>query len=212
MINYKVAISFVLGALAGGALGAYLMKDKYEKESRLAIDSVKEYYSQKYGVDIPFKNDEDAKDGAEERVEESTDPRPAPGEALRTEYHFDDKEEYTETEMKAITQNNIEEEKPDIYVIDVDTYCDTNPHYGKESLLYYLKDHVLVDENMDEVLDEENLVGPGLRERFAQDFGKAYEDDPIYIRNDALSTDYEISPRNANFYGMTDEEGYTYNR
>lgn len=200
MINYKVGISFVLGALFGGALGAYLMKDRYEKESREAIDSVKEFYRSKYGIDIPYKNDEDAKDGAEDsEKEEKADPRPTPAESLREAY-FDDKDEYTEEEYKELNKKDEEQkEEKKIFVIRDEDYFDGNPHYGKETLYFYMKDKTLADENYEEVEDD-SIVGPDISKRFEQDMGEYYEDDPIYIRNDALGVDYQIIPRNASFY------------
>ena len=199
MINYKVVVGFVSGALFGGALGAFLMKSKTEKECRIAIEEVKSYYRDKYGVDIPYKDVKDEPSGAEEKKEEENpDPRPTPSETLKEGYLPEDwKEEYTPEEVKSFTK---EDRQNDIYVIEADDYCYTNPHYGKESLSYYIKDRVLVDENMDAVTDPESLVGCDIGNRFAQDFGTSYEDDPIYIRNDKLGVDYEVTPRNAKFY------------
>ena len=96
------------------------------------------------------------------------------------------------TEYKSIVQNytseNEEEGEPETmdkpYVISPDEFGDSD--YEIISLTYYA-DKVLTDETGDIVDDVEDLVGYDLLNFFGE-----YEEDSVFVRNDALSTDYEI--------------------
>lgn len=102
------------------------------------------------------------------------------------------------TEYKSIVQNytskNEEEGEPETmdkpYVISPDEFGDSD--YEIISLTYYA-DKVLTDETGDIVDDVEALVGYDSLNHFGE-----YEEDSVFVRNDALSTDYEIllDPRN----------------
>lgn len=102
------------------------------------------------------------------------------------------------TEYKSIVQNytseNEEEGEPETmdkpYVISPDEFGDSD--YEIISLTYYA-DKVLTDETGDIVDDVEDLVGYESLNHFGE-----YEEDSVFVRNDALSTDYEIllDPRN----------------
>lgn len=102
------------------------------------------------------------------------------------------------TEYKSIVQNytseNEEEGEPETmdkpYVISPDEFGDSD--YEIISLTYYA-DKVLTDETGDIVDDVEDLVGYDSLNHFGE-----YEEDSVFVRNDALSTDYEIllDPRN----------------
>lgn len=102
------------------------------------------------------------------------------------------------TEYKNIVQNytseNEEEGEPETmdkpYVISPDEFGDSD--YEIISLTYYA-DKVLTDETGDIVDDVEDLVGYDSLNHFGE-----YEEDSVFVRNDALSTDYEIllDPRN----------------
>lgn len=70
------------------------------------------------------------------------------------------------------------------YVISPDEFGEKD--YTMVTLTYY-NDRVLAD-RFDEVIDDPTeLVGPEALESFGE-----YEDDAVYVRNDALKTDYEI--------------------
>lgn len=75
------------------------------------------------------------------------------------------------------------DEKP--YVITPEEFDDSD--YATESLDYYEGDGVLVDAYGDVVEDVADMVGAD----FASHFGE-YEEDTVYVRNDAREMDYEI--------------------
>ena len=60
------------------------------------------------------------------------------------------------------------------------------PEYSKFTLKYY-KDGTILDEQNDPLDDIEGTIG----DDFADHFGE-YEEDMVYIRNDALKSDFEI--------------------
>jgi hypothetical protein len=74
------------------------------------------------------------------------------------------------------------------YVISMDDYDNTNPHYDKISIAWYNDDAVLADENEQPVDDVALLVG-----RCLEMFGhKSGDPDVVYVRNENLGIDYEV--------------------
>lgn len=75
------------------------------------------------------------------------------------------------------------------YIINVGEYYNQNLHYDKSVFTYYTLDDTLLDENDEIVDDREALIGHAAIDRFHDDND---EPDIVYVRNDKISTDYEI--------------------
>lgn len=163
----KYAVSFVIGAGSGIAASYIFFKKKHEKELTEQVAAIKAACN---------------KNLVEEKKQKNNIKR-------------DDIREYKKTaSMYADVKSSDRELKPskatekkhdDFYVIDPCEYGE-EPGYGVVSLTY-CADGYLIDDNGETIEDYTELVGSD----FAKHFGE-YEDDSVYIRNDAKKCDYEI--------------------
>lgn len=174
-MNSKV--SFILGTIIGagiGVAGTYsYFKDKYEKLAEKDFNSRRVF-------------DEDKKDESEEPVAEKTADSRTVDKPSIAEYAARLQKEgyvnYSNMQDKKQKQE-IGVDKP--YVIQPSDFGEFDD-YEKISLTY-TADGVLLDD-MNEIVDDiEETVGEDSLEHFGE-----YEDDSVYVRNDAKKCDYEI--------------------
>lgn len=174
-MNSKV--SFILGTIIGagiGVAGTYsYFKDKYEKLAEKDFNSRRVF-------------DEDKKDESEEPVAEKTADSRTVDKPSIAEYAARLQKEgyvnYSDMQDKKQKQK-IGVDKP--YVIQPSDFGEFDD-YEKISLTY-TADGVLLDD-MNEIVDDiEETVGEDSLEHFGE-----YEDDSVYVRNDAKKCDYEI--------------------
>lgn len=175
---FKGLCIFAAGALAGAAVAARAVRDKYQQEAKEEIAEMREYYRElrKENVEkYPVQNEE-----VEEEKEENT----------KDEYDEIVKGYTNYTQYNDIeTKENKKEEKEERtnyepFIIDVEEFGE-DPTYDTATLTYY-KDKVLTND-LDDVIDysvagEENL--------------KIFDEHPdckaIYVRDDIYMVDYEI--------------------
>lgn len=175
---FKGLCIFAAGALAGAAVAARVVRDKYQQEAEEEIAEMRDYYRElrKENVEkYPVQNEE-----AEAEKEENT----------KDEYNkivkdYTNYTQYNDTE----TKENKKEEKEERtnyepFIIDAEEFGE-DPSYDTTTLTYY-KDKVLTND-LDDVIDysvagEENL--------------KIFDEYPdckaIYVRDDIYMVDYEI--------------------
>lgn len=175
---FKGLCIFAAGALAGAAVAARAVRDKYQQEAEEEISEMRDYYRElrKENVEkYQVQNEE-----AEAEKEENT----------KDEYNkivkdYTNYTQYNDTE----TKENKKEEKEERtnyepFIIDVEEFGE-DPTYDTATLTYY-KDKVLTND-LDDVIDysvagEENL--------------KIFDEHPdckaIYVRDDIYMVDYEI--------------------
>lgn len=172
MNKLSYLLTFAAGALIGSAATWYFVKDKYEKLAQEEIDSVKETFKKSY-EDQEVKHEEEIHE-VEKKYYNS----------LAQNYGYEKK-----SRPETILEEDEEEEVKKMdepYVIkpyEFGDYID----YEQISLLYFA-DGVLADEDTLDVIDDiEETVG----EYFADHFGE-YEEDSVYVRNDAKRCEYEI--------------------
>lgn len=174
-MNSKV--SFILGTIIGagiGVAGTYsYFKDKYEKLAEKDFNSRRVF-------------DEDKKDESEEPAAEKTADSRTVDKPSIAEYAARLQKEgyvnYSDMQDKKQKQE-IGVDKP--YVIQPSDFGEFDD-YEKISLTY-TADGVLLDD-MNEIVDDiEETVGEDSLEHFGE-----YEDDSVYVRNDAKKCDYEI--------------------
>lgn len=161
----KVLI-FCCGAAVGSAVTWKLLKTKYEQIANEEIESVKEVFSRPQQA-TPSEGDTERYDEAtidSGTVEKYKD-------MVNNLYHVPAAEE------------EVDVDRP--YVISPEEFGDLD-NYNVVSLTYY-SDGVLIDEEGNIVDDVDDLVG----EDFASHYGE-YEEDSVFVRNDARMTDYEI--------------------
>lgn len=177
---FKGLCIFAAGALAGAAVAARAVRDKYQQEAEEEIAEMREYYRELRKNAKTPNEDTIVEENSEEEKEEN------------------DKNEYDEivkgytnyTQYNDIeTKENKKEEKEERtnyepFIIDVEEFGE-DPTYDTATLTYY-KDKVLTND-LDDVIDysvagEENL--------------KIFDEHPdckaIYVRDDIYMVDYEI--------------------
>lgn len=182
---FKGLCIFAAGALAGAAVAARVVRDKYQQEAEEEIAEMRDYYrelrknAKTPNEDKMLKEDENSKEEKEEKEEDS-----------KNEYdeivkNYTNYTQYNDTE----TKENKKEEKEERtnyepFIIDVEEFGE-DPIYDTATLTYY-KDKVLTND-LDDVIDysvagEENL--------------KIFDEHPdckaIYVRDDIYMVDYEI--------------------
>lgn len=182
---FKGLCIFAAGALAGAAVAARVVRDKYQQEAEEEITEMREYYRElRKNAKTPNEDkmlEEDENNKEEKEVEE---------ENTKDEYNkivkdYTNYTQYNDTE----TKENKKEEKEERtnyepFIIDVEEFGE-DPTYDTATLTYY-KDKVLTND-LDDVIDysvagEENL--------------KIFDEHPdckaIYVRDDIYMVDYEI--------------------
>ena len=162
------AVSFAVGALIGSAVAWLFTKKYYENIAQAEIDSVKDEFS---------KRNDRVEPGEQEK--EMDQYNKAVGNYDYTAHSNNKKSDVKEDKMTNIFEEGIEYIDPDAY----GEYMD----YEQVSLTYFA-DGVLAYEDTLEVIDDaKSIVG----EFFADHFGE-YEDDSVFVRNDAARCEYEI--------------------
>lgn len=162
---------FAAGAAIGSVVTWTLVKTKYEQIANEEIESVREFYAQKDKeklTDEAYGEDEEEPDTVDER--EVTQYRKMIKEAGYSENVEED--------------DDMVDDKP--YVISPEDAEDRDD-YELEQLDYFEGDDTLVDNFGDVVEDVDGMVGAD----FASHFGE-YEQDTVYVANDATKTVYEI--------------------
>ena len=187
----NVAI-FTAGAVIGSAVTWKLLKIKYEKIAQEEIDSVKETFFKK----------EIIKEETDDEEEEVVDKEEEPVETPATKYEKPNLFEYAskleengyinystitkkdEDEKEAPPVEEVDYDKP--YIIEDDEFGDYDD-YETTYLTYFAGDKILAD-NYGEIVDDiDDIIGYNVIEEFDK-----YNADVIYVRNDRLTSDYEV--------------------
>jgi hypothetical protein len=179
---FKGLCIFAAGALAGAAVAARVVREKYQQEAEEEIAEMRDYYRElRKNAKTP---DED------KMLEEDENNKEEKEENTKDEYNkivkdYTNYTQYNDTE----TKENKKEEKEERtnyepFIIDAEEFGE-DPSYDTTTLTYY-KDKVLTND-LDDVIDysvagEENL--------------KIFDEYPdckaIYVRDDIYMVDYEI--------------------
>lgn len=158
----KNTIIFAVGAAIGSAVTWKVLKTKYEQIANEEIESVKETYREKMGIN-------DTEDESDEEIDE---------------YDVDVQKLADIISKNGYSEEEVDENMGKPYVISPDEYDEND--YETETLYYY-PDGVLTDMYDNIVRDVEGTVGKESLTRFGE-----YEDDSVFVRNDKLGIDYEI--------------------
>lgn len=162
---------FTAGAAIGSAVTWKLVKDKYARIAQEEIEAVREVY---------MKHDDD---GVEPVVDE--EPAVVITESVPT-FTEQERVDYAKIANNYTTEKGVPKPVSRPYVISPDDYEDSD--YPAVSLTYYA-DGVVEDDFYNVLSDDE------IEEKIGRDslnhFGE-YEEDSVFVRNDAEETDYEI--------------------
>lgn len=167
-------VSFVLGASVGSIGTWNYVKKKYERIAQEEIDSVKEVFSRRESErkgNIAIKT-------AAENLKDSGKPNITEYAAILQKAGYTD---YAGVK----TEEEKERKMEDPYVIPPEEFGE-DEEYERISLTYYA-DNILADENDEMVEDVEDSVSFESLSHFGE-----YEDDSVYVKNDARKCYYEI--------------------
>ena len=166
MINF---LMFAIGAAIGSAVTWKLVKTKYERIADEEIESVKEVFSRR-----------NKKEKEPEEIEHDTVTH-----MLETKPNDVSKYASMLEELKYCEKGENDMKNADPYVISPDEFAELDD-YQTVSLNYYA-DGVVADD-IDEVVENVGgLIGWDSLNHFGE-----YEDYSVFVRNDALKTDFEI--------------------
>lgn len=171
MSKASTMAGFVAGLVIGGAAAWYYAREMYSRIAEEEINSVKEAYARQ-------------KEQAEERPRTQAAVSPnKPDEKMDIRQYAQKvlKEGYTDYSHTVADKKPAKPTGAETYVISPDEFGEIE-EYTKVSLFYF-EDGTLADE-YGEVVEE--IVGDGL-----EHFGE-YEEDSVFMRNDAKRCDYEI--------------------
>ena len=174
---------FAAGAAIGSAVTWKLAKDKYERLAQEEIESVKQVFTKK-----------DHNDGPKvEEVIVKEEPKPNNSAEMLTYKDIVKRYDYTKYSIQKEEPTNVE--RP--YVIPPEEFGELDG-YETISLTYYADDYLTDD--MDELVDDvEDIIGYESLEHFGE-----YEDDSVFVRNDAKRCDYEILRVEKNYRDVVD--------
>ena len=195
-MNSKITnvLVFAVGAAIGSAVTWKVLKTKYDRLIQEEIDSIKEAFSDRF--DNISVSDEEPEE--EEEEDSSEQVRKINWSKLEDILDEDDEEEYFPASVKnkyeEIASNYTSEKggvenmdstfKPP-YVISPLDFGELDD-YSQIELTYYL-DGILEDDEYHIITDADELIGPDALTTFGE-----YEDDSVYVRNERLSTDFQI--------------------
>ena len=192
-------ISFAAGAAIGSVATFMSIKNKYEQIAKEEIEEVREVYMNaiRKTKDVDDEHEESAPINEAPKVAELKSYKDVMNESGYINYGNiteAEVEEKVKEKIKEIveecndilkkTEDKVNKNKP--YVIHPDDFGDD---YNTITLVYY-KDDVVTTYDTGEVLTDkevEDLIG----EESLSHFGE-YEEDSVFVRNDARKIDYEI--------------------
>lgn len=169
-------ITFLFGAAVGSAASYFVCKNYFEKKTQIEIDSVKEAF----GRARELKENDESDVKHEEKVEPVTKEKPDIME-YASKLRKDGYTNYSNLEEKPIYADVDEGSKP--YVIDESEYGEDD--YDVQTMTYYSDGVLARDYGTDVIVEDiEDVVGDALEH---------FQDDAVYVRDDVLKIDYEIT-------------------
>lgn len=177
---------FAAGAVAGSLVTWKYLTTKYDRLIQEEIDSVKESFGKLHDANDCDEATDDAEDELGRPVPPVEDPDEDPQGHMQRLYEY-------ESEIKRLqyaSAGNREEGggEPVIlapYVISPDNYGDDG---YETSMLTYYSDGVLEDDYWNIIDNVEDVVGSDFMNHFDE-----YTEDVVYIRNEEMKTDFEIT-------------------
>lgn len=189
----KYTLIFSLGAVVGGFATWKVVKTKYEQIAQEEIDSVKKVYSAPK-ISIEETHEDEPTEEIKEFMSAAINMKPDLAsyvDKLREEGYVNYSDVNHGNGVTITNKEVTDVKKP--YVIPPEEFGEEDG-YAKLSYTYYA-DEVLTNEANEIVDDVDDIVGIDSLSHFGE-----YEDDSVFVRNDALKCDIEI---------LLDERNYT---
>ena len=223
---FKGLFLFGLGAASGAYVAAKLLEDHYAAMAEEEIEATKEYARKKIKeIEARYENElvepaevkEESnnpykklvrdynKPNLNDMVKEAGYTEPAEEEYPEDDYE-DELTEDEETELEDRKLNTIEIDGP--YLITEPEFASEKLHFDKVDLWYYKEDNTLANDEEDMIDDIAGLIGDDALAIFDNDD----QTDTIYIRNEKLSADFQVTCLNKSYsvevlgYGEEDNE------
>lgn len=198
---------FCAGGITGFLTARYLLEEHYSALAQQEIDSVKEALGRhrhsepsKPEVDeLPVKVPKSTLYGSDSndyvraktayhklaKEKEGIGSYMIQGmeEGMRDEEYEDESDPAIEAEIDSSDMIEVETNIP--YVISVDEFTDTNVHYDKLTLFYYINDEVLTDDNEEIIANPFDVIG-------GEAISALATVEAVYVRNEPIATDYEV--------------------
>lgn len=168
-------VIFTAGVAIGSIVTYKYVEKKYQTIMREEITKIKEYYS---GVKSPEVS-------VREMIEEGLEKANTKAEQVETYKQIISDAGYTNYNSVKKEEKKEEDDVEKPYVIEPYEF-DEMEDYEKIELHYYT-DGILADDDDNIVEDVDEIVGKDSLLHFGE-----YEDDAVYVRNDALQSDYAI--------------------
>lgn len=168
---------FAVGASIGSLVTWKLMDEKYKQLADQEIESMREYYKDKYQGTYEQLTLDDVLDENEEEPEIDEEEVKECEEVIENLGYTN----YADMLKPSKEVDNVA--MP--YVISPEDFTEI-PDYKAISLTYF-SDGVLTDNQYTPVEDVDDVVGLDSLDHFGD-----YEDDAVHVRNDRLKTDFEI--------------------
>lgn len=200
-------IAFIVGAAIGGVVAWKLVKGKYEEYAQEEIDSVKDTFAKKEAtLNVSgLKIDADGSVDADGTLQE--DPRAIVAKDLNKPNvielakKINDKKAYTEyakpyqQPVKEPDSDESDADRPsdEPYTIAPEDFGE-KADYGNITLLYFA-DEVVTDEDYCVIDNVDDVIGLDSLKKFGE-----YEDDSIFVRNDARRVDYQVLIDNRGYH------------
>ena len=188
-------MNFVKGAIifiGGAATGAVIMKVIMDKIHNKEIEEIKEEESEvrEYYIEKIQKIEDTKTEKEESSNEEFIKPKDT---IVFSKDSKTDKIDYTDIKEAAtemLAENEVPEEDlpQDPYVITEEEFNNDHPEYEKISLEYYEDDGVIAEDS-EAIVDIDGSIGYDAIAEFADNDNL----NELYIRNNALATDFEIT-------------------
>lgn len=176
---------FTAGAAVGSAVTWKLLKTKYEQIAQEEIESIREYYSDKYKTNKEESGDDDMD---EEPDEEATEEDYEEYTRLTNEYAGSEKKQ---------TSDVLHDIRP--YIIDYEEFGEI-PDY-EEVVCYFYADGVLATEDGEPIGNIDDVIGLEALKHFGD-----FAENAVFVRNDRLRADYQILMSAQNYAGDDDDE------
>ena len=170
---------FAAGAAVGYVATRKMLEEKYKQIAQIEIDSVREAYRERH--EYIEAHEEAVKENSEilkalDKIENKESEK-----KVYVDYRTITKEYVSEDDHEEV--DSMEASRP--RVIPPDEFGELYD-YDQISLTYYA-DGVLADDWDNPIEDVDDVVGLDSLKTFGR-----YEDDSVFVRNDALRADYEI--------------------
>lgn len=192
-MNYKIVstLLFTAGVVVGSVATWKFVKTKYERLAQEEIESVKETFSKNY--ESSGNEDSDESDEIQNEDDDSDENgAPVEGEDEDPQDYMKRLAEY-EAEIRRLGYASAgTQEKGGGEPVYLAPYVITPDEFGEDgydtAMLSYYSDGVLEDEYWNVVDNIEDIIGKEFEDRFGE-----YANDTVFIRNEQLRTDYEVT-------------------